>query len=107
MTGIPDFVTPPMVDLAKGHIRQDYSLADGDNAHGWGRNIDELYRIRDLHDDWDGEGSEAPPVSLVDGAIVLAQRLKANGWPVADRVVASVNGTVYFEWHYFLRLPGN
>ena len=65
----------------------------------WVHLVDELKRIRTLKDDWDGEGTEAPPVSLVDAAITLAQKLEANGYPPADRVIASVNGTIYFEWH--------
>src|SRR5579883_1470220 len=54
--------------------------------------IDELLRIRNFQDDWDAEGSEAPHPALVDGAITLAQCLKGEGYPPADRVVASVNG---------------
>jgi hypothetical protein len=61
--------------------------------------IDELLRLRNLEDDWDGEGTEAPHPSLVDGAITLAQNLEARGCPPAERVIASVNGTIYFEWH--------
>jgi hypothetical protein len=68
-------------------------------AHGWDRLIDELLRIRNLSDDWDGEGSEAPDPALVDGAITLAQTLQAGGDSPAERVLASVNGTIYFEWH--------
>jgi hypothetical protein len=61
--------------------------------------IDELLRIRNLQDDWDGEGTEAPPPALVDGAIILAQCLQAKGYPPADRILAGVNGTIYFEWY--------
>src|SRR5262245_19564894 len=68
-------------------------------AHRWSQLIDELLRIRNLKDDWDGEGTEAPHPALVDGAITLAQTLEARGHSPADRVIASVNGTVYFEWH--------
>ncbi|MCX7701186.1 MAG: hypothetical protein N2039_09935 [Gemmataceae bacterium] len=76
-----------------------YSKIDDDYAHTWPQLIDELHRIRQLEDNWDGEGTEAPPPGLVDGAIRLAQYLKTRGYPPADRVLASVNGTVYFEWH--------
>jgi hypothetical protein len=65
----------------------------------WRRLIDELLRIRNLRDGWDGEGTPAPHPSLVDGAIRWAQDFKAIGVSPADRVIAGVNGTVYFEWH--------
>lgn len=68
-------------------------------AQTWHSLIDELLRIRNLPDDWDGEGTEAPHPALVDGAITLAQDLQANGSPPAARVIAGVNGTIYFEWH--------
>lgn len=61
--------------------------------------IDELLRIRMLEDDWDGEGAEAPHPNLIHAAIKLAQDLAASGFPPAERVIASVNGTIYFEWH--------
>lgn len=64
----------------------------------WSLVIDELLRIRTLDDDWDGEGTEAPHPALVDGAITLAQTLQARGVTPPDRVHASVNATVYFEW---------
>src|SRR5262249_1596214 len=68
-------------------------------GHGWSQLIDELLRIRNLEDNWDGEGTEAPHPALVHGAITLAQTLEARGHPPADRAIASVNGTIYFEWH--------
>lgn len=68
-------------------------------AQTWQLLIDELLRIRNLKDDWDGEGTEAPDPALVDGAMTLTQWFQANGFPPADRVIASVNGTIYFEWH--------
>jgi hypothetical protein len=76
-----------------------FSRADDAPAHTWAKLIDELLRIRNLEDDWDGEGTEAPHPALVDGAITLAQDLEASGAAPADRVIAGVNGTIYFEWH--------
>ncbi len=71
-------------------------------TQSWSLLLDELFRIRNLKDDWDGEGTEALHPALVDGAITLAQHLQAKGVPPADRVLAGVNGTIYFEWHMAL-----
>lgn len=68
-------------------------------VRGWSPVIDELLRIRNLEDDWDGDGTEAPHPALVDGAITLTQYLQVKGIMPPDRVHASVNATVYFEWH--------
>jgi hypothetical protein len=65
----------------------------------WDQLIDRLISIRFLEDDWDGEGSVAPDPSAVAGATKLALALKAQRLLPADRVTASVNGTVVFEWH--------
>lgn len=65
----------------------------------WDACIAELKCFRSLEEDWDGEGSLAPRPELVDGAISLAQRLQRGGNGSPDRVVVSVNGTIYFEWH--------
>lgn len=64
----------------------------------WDKLIDELLRIRGLPDDWDGDGSPAPPPALVDRAIQVACEHRAANVSPADRVHAGVNGTVYFEW---------
>jgi hypothetical protein len=65
----------------------------------WGRVLEELKSFRTLEDDWDGNGAVAPPPSLVDGAITLALSLRADLYVPPDRVVAGVNGSVFFEWH--------
>ncbi|WP_439622862.1 hypothetical protein [Gemmata sp.] len=65
----------------------------------WGKLIDSVLDIHNLRDDWDGEGSEAPAPGAVDGALHLAMALRDRQERPADRVVPSVNGTVYFEWH--------
>lgn len=76
-----------------------FSAAEDSPAHTWAQLVDDLLRIRNLEEDWDGEGTAAPHPSLVDGAVTLAQTLEARGTPPADRILASVNGTIYFEWH--------
>jgi hypothetical protein len=65
----------------------------------WEHLIDKLISIRFLDEDWDGEGSVAPDPNAVAGATKLALTLKTGECPPADRVTASVNGTVVFEWH--------
>lgn len=81
-------------------IRSAFSSSDRDSAEQkWWSIIDELLRVRNLKDNWDGEGALAPPPELVDSAITLAKTLKDNGVPPPDRVHASVNATVYFEWY--------
>jgi hypothetical protein len=77
-----------------------FSAAEqAESEHPWDRIIDELLRIQFFQDDWDGEGSVAPDSGVVAGAIKLVQIFKADKFAPADRVIASVNGTVYFEWH--------
>jgi hypothetical protein len=65
----------------------------------WRERIDDLLRLYQLGDDWDGAGSPAPVASLVAGAIKLALTLKENKYSPAARVSASVDGTIYFEWY--------
>ncbi len=82
-----------------GEAISGFPSARDTQGHAWDMVIDELLHIRNLKDNWDGEGSVAPDPALVDGAITLVQSLKGSAWPPADRAVASVNGTVYLEWN--------
>ena len=77
------------------------SLTSNDHRvrQAWDLLIDCLISIGQLKHDWDGEGSAAPDAGAVVGATKLACSLKAQKWPPADCVTASVNGTVVFEWH--------
>jgi hypothetical protein len=68
-------------------------------GEAWQQLMDTLISIRFLQEDWDGEGSVAPDANAVAGATKLALALKAKEYTPADRVTASVNGTVVFEWH--------
>jgi hypothetical protein len=71
--------------------------ADGP-ARTWSDVIDELLALRGLEDDWDGQGAVAPDAALVDTALAVALDFRATTLPPADRAVAGVNGTVFFEW---------
>jgi hypothetical protein len=67
---------------------------------GWKDAIDELLRIRNYEVDFDGEGSFPPPIEIVDTAINFSRRLKNNQLPAPNRVSASINGTIVFEWYF-------
>jgi hypothetical protein len=71
---------------------------DAPQERTWPQLIDDLLCLRELEDDWDGQGAEAPPPALVDGAIKLALSLKQQGAPPATRAIAGLGGTVYLEW---------
>lgn len=62
------------------------------------KRLEELQAIQTLEDDWDGEGSAAPDAALTNGAISLLRSLQDRGEQPPDRIVAGVNGTIYFEW---------
>lgn len=94
-SGAPSYTTLRPIEIA-GDVDPGYPAHVVKN---WSPIIDELLRIRSLNDDWDGEGSEAPHPGLVDGAIALVQTLQGKGVDPPDRVHASVNATVYFEWY--------
>ncbi len=65
----------------------------------WSERIADLLTIQALNDDWDGDGSVAPEKAVVDGAIRLAEILQRQTEEPPDRIVAGVNGTIFFEWH--------
>jgi hypothetical protein len=69
-------------------------------ARTWSDVIDELLAIRKLEDDWDGQGAEAPNPAVVHTALNVALGLRATDMPPAARVIAGVNGTVFFEWFH-------
>lgn len=64
----------------------------------WDARLEDLRRVGELQDDWDGEGSLAPGWGLADSAKDLAGVLRALGVPAPDRVIAGVNATIFFEW---------
>jgi hypothetical protein len=65
----------------------------------WDGLIDRLLALRVLEDDWDGQGASAPDPGVIQFALRLAVQFRGAGKPPADRVLAGVNGTVFFEWH--------
>ena len=73
--------------------------ADLSMSSTWPQVIDDTHRLRNLQEDWDGLGAEAPVASVVDGAILWAESLRGRGSIAATRVIAGMNGTIFFEWH--------
>jgi hypothetical protein len=70
------------------------------NTMDWSESIDELLRIRNLEDDWDGGGSRAPTPEIVDGAIRFAQYFASQRLSPPDHTSAGVNGTIQFEFFF-------
>ncbi len=64
----------------------------------WSQQIDKLLAIRQLEDDWDGQGSPAPTVEVVDSALVLAILLRQDGVIPPTGIVQGVVGEVLFDW---------
>ncbi len=71
---------------------------DAEQARRWEMSIDRLLAIRQLEDDWDGQGTPAPPVEVVDSALVLALLLRQEGIEAPTGVVQGVNSDVAFDW---------
>lgn len=69
-----------------------------EQARCWDERIDQLLAIRQLEDDWDGQGTPAPTVEVVDSALVLALLLRRAGVEPPSSVVQGVNGDVLFYW---------
>jgi hypothetical protein len=68
-------------------------------CNDWDSIINALHGMRSLKDDWDGEDSKAPPQVLVDDVTSFACQRKQENTLAPDRIVATVNGTICFEWY--------
>jgi hypothetical protein len=64
----------------------------------WTERIDELLAIRQLEDDWDGQGSPAPATDVVDGSLILALLLRREGIVAPNGVTQGVTGGIHFDW---------
>jgi hypothetical protein len=84
----------------KVHQKSDVEKDRAFEAEGWKKCIDSLLKIRLLENDWDGQGSEAPPPELVDSAIILAVLLRQQHIEPPTTTVQSVQGTVLMEWQW-------
>lgn len=64
----------------------------------WPERIDELLAIRQLEDDWDGQGTPAPATQVVDSALILALLLRREGIAAPCAVTQGLSGGVHFDW---------
>lgn len=71
----------------------------GANPAAWDSRFADLDALKQLEDDWDGRGADAPSPAVIAGAVRLARSLRGLGAPAAGRVISSVDGEVIFEWH--------
>ncbi|MGL4550547.1 MAG: hypothetical protein ACRC33_05120 [Gemmataceae bacterium] len=90
-----DYLPGHPIEEASRILSTQEAAASGRN---WDQRIDDLLALRQLEDDWDGQGAEAPHPALVDGAIKLVLSLRQKGIDPALRAIAGLSGTVYLEW---------
>ena len=69
-------------------------------AEGWRSCIESLLEVRSLEDNWDGQGTEAPPPEVVDSATILAVMLRARDIRPPTSALQGVNHDVFFEWQW-------
>lgn len=65
----------------------------------WDEVINNLLSARNLEEDWDGQGAEAPTKGTVDTALQRALFMKQLGNPPPDEFGANVDGTITLGWH--------
>jgi len=85
-------------ELPRSPIKTD---SDGENSK-WSAWIDELLTIRQLEDDWDGQGAPAPVTDVVDSSLILALLMRREGIAAPNLVTQGPSGRVHFDW-----LPGD
>ena len=61
--------------------------------------IQELENIQSLHDNWDGEGAEAPKSELIDSAITLLGFIQKK-LPPPSRITPTQNGGIVLDWQF-------
>lgn len=67
---------------------------------GWKKSIHALLKIRDMGDDWDGQGTPVPPTDVVDSATILAVMLRQHGVRPPTITVQGMSGDVGFDWQW-------
>ena len=88
-------------------LAADSTLVRRPTAEQWSKCINALLRLRNLDDDWDGEGSPAPSTANVDRAIEWVQQLRqASPDARLPQPVPGTDGEVVLVWHqgpYYLQ----
>jgi hypothetical protein len=69
-----------------------------ENAGIWEPTVQQIMRFRELRNDWDGFGAEAPSPDLLASAIGLAYCFWEKGVDPPHRVAPGVSGSVILEW---------
>ncbi len=64
----------------------------------WEVILQNLRKMLNLRDDWDGEGAKAPARSSILSIIDLLHQLEQRDGPAPSRVVAGPAGEVVVEW---------
>lgn len=88
-------ITP---NLELPRAQRNGQATDARRAAEWDQRIDDLLAIRQLEDDWDGQGAPAPTIDVVDSALVLALLLRQEGIVPPANIVQGVAGDVHFDW---------
>jgi hypothetical protein len=79
-------------------IAKELGEANVKSAGAWDWALQEIIGLRELRDDWDGFGAEAPSEQVRESAIGLAHFLSKDGVDPPHRVAPGVCGSVIFEW---------
>jgi hypothetical protein len=94
----PESAYRPSIEPYDGPTVADVAYQQPIERTKWGLVLDALRNLRNLPDDWDGEGSDAPPRPIVEWAIRLVPFLRERNFGAPDTAVASRSGTVIFGW---------
>lgn len=66
----------------------------------WGEILKKIEDLRQLKDDWDGEGAIAPTVPVMGSVADCMSMLKNAGVPSPDQVSAACDGSVIISWNF-------
>jgi hypothetical protein len=64
----------------------------------WARVLQDLRALRNLRNNWDADGSDAPSQEIIETAIRFAGMMQSREFELPETAVASRAGTVLFGW---------